>query len=63
MFWLSLYVWIKLDSNTPGIAGLTLTFEGQIVLNLEVKVVAIVNLCMVRKNGETTNFEGNGMYM
>ena len=48
---------IQLDTNNP------VTFEEQIVLNLEAQVVAIVNLCMVRKNGETTNFEGKGIYM
>ena len=57
------YIYIKLDTNTPVIAGVTLTFEEQIVLNLEAKVVAIVNLCMVRKNSEMTNFEVKRMYM
>ena len=47
---------IKLDSNT-------LTFEEQIVFNLETEIVTIVNLCMVRKSSEMVNFEGKGKYM
>ena len=28
---------MQLDTNTPGIAGVALSFEGQIVLNLEAR--------------------------
>ena len=44
-------------------ARVALTFEGQIILNLEGETVVIVNLCMVRRSNEVVNFQGKGMFM